>query len=168
MRKSIRGKKGGLATSADQAGGATLRRCLACWSGTGLPAKGHALLVGMLRGHPELILDSCSVRAKRGGDLAGPNPTKPCSPTKAMTPSRIASRVAPSELNLVPTSAVNRMSQDWACAAGRSNAAMPGSWRTGAWHCAMTGSASSSNRCARPHAYFPLRPGSPVKSENCL
>src|ERR671939_468948 len=46
-----------------------------------LPARGpalaqvHALLVGMLRGHPDLILDSCSVRAKRAGDLTGPNPT---------------------------------------------------------------------------------------------
>jgi transposase len=29
----------------------------------------------MLRGNPTLILDSCSVRAKRGGDLVGPNPT---------------------------------------------------------------------------------------------
>src|ERR687890_1365202 len=29
----------------------------------------------MLRGDPTLILDSCSVRAKRGGDLVGPNPT---------------------------------------------------------------------------------------------
>jgi hypothetical protein len=29
----------------------------------------------MLRGNPTLILDSCSVRAKRGGDLIGPNPT---------------------------------------------------------------------------------------------
>jgi hypothetical protein len=29
----------------------------------------------MLRGHPDLILDACSVRAKRGGDLTGPNPT---------------------------------------------------------------------------------------------
>ncbi len=29
----------------------------------------------MLRGNPVLILDSCSVRAKRGGDLTGPNPT---------------------------------------------------------------------------------------------
>jgi transposase len=26
-------------------------------------------------GHPDLILDSCSVRAKRGGDLTDPNPT---------------------------------------------------------------------------------------------
>lgn len=35
----------------------------------------HALLVAMLRGDPTVILDSCSVRAKRGGDLTGPNPT---------------------------------------------------------------------------------------------
>jgi hypothetical protein len=33
------------------------------------------MLVAMLRGDPDLILDSCSVRAKRGGDLTGPNPT---------------------------------------------------------------------------------------------
>ena len=42
---------------------------------TGLLAQVHALLVGMLRGRPDLILDTCSVRAKRGGDLIGPNPT---------------------------------------------------------------------------------------------
>jgi hypothetical protein len=35
----------------------------------------HAVLVAMLRGSSNLILDSCSVRAKRGGDLVGPNPT---------------------------------------------------------------------------------------------
>ena len=45
------------------------------WAQTGLLAQVHAVLVGMLRGHPDLILDSCSVRAKRGGDLTGPNPT---------------------------------------------------------------------------------------------
>ena len=38
-------------------------------------ARVHALLVAMLRGDPTLILDSCSVRAKRGGELTGPNPT---------------------------------------------------------------------------------------------
>jgi transposase len=65
----------GLTATAEQASGATLRRCLARWAGTGLLAKVHALLVGMLRGHPGLILDSCSVRAKRGGELTGPNPT---------------------------------------------------------------------------------------------
>jgi hypothetical protein len=37
-------------------------------------AKVHALLVAMLRGNPALILHSCSVRAKRGGDLVGANP----------------------------------------------------------------------------------------------
>ena len=31
------------------------------------------MLVRMLRGYPDLILDSCSVLAKRGGDLTGPN-----------------------------------------------------------------------------------------------
>ena len=41
----------------------------------GLLAQVHAVLVGMLRGHPDLILDRCSVRAKRGGDITGPNPT---------------------------------------------------------------------------------------------
>ena len=64
-----------LRASVDQASGATLRRSLARWSEAGLLAKVHALLVGLLRGHPDLILDSCSVRAKRGGDLTGPNPT---------------------------------------------------------------------------------------------
>ena len=64
-----------LTASTTEASGATLRRCLARWAETGLLAKVHALLIGMLRGHPDLILDSCSVRAKRGGDLTGPNPT---------------------------------------------------------------------------------------------
>ena len=55
--------------------GSTLRRCLERWARTGLLAQVHALLVAMLRGDPTLILDSCSVRAKRGGDRTGPNPT---------------------------------------------------------------------------------------------
>ena len=65
----------GLRATADQASGSTLRRYLARWAERGLLATVHALLVGMLRGHPDLILDTCSVRAKRGGDLTGPNPT---------------------------------------------------------------------------------------------
>ena len=52
-----------------------MRRWLTRWAETGLLAQVHAVLVGMLRGHPDLILDSCSVRAKRAGDLTGPNPT---------------------------------------------------------------------------------------------
>jgi transposase len=65
----------GLTATEEQASGSTLRRCLARWTAAGVLPKVHALLVGMLRGHPDLILDSCSVRAKRGGDLTGPNPT---------------------------------------------------------------------------------------------
>jgi hypothetical protein len=51
----------------DQVSGSTPRRYLARWAKTGLLAKVHALLVGMLRGHPDLVLDACTVRAKRGG-----------------------------------------------------------------------------------------------------
>src|SRR4051812_27202818 len=58
-----------------QVSGSALRRWLARWAETGVLAQVHAVLVGMLRGHPDLILDSCSVRAKRAGDLTGPNPT---------------------------------------------------------------------------------------------
>jgi hypothetical protein len=65
----------GLSATVDRASGSTLRRCLARWAETGLLATVHALLVAMLRGHPDLILGSCSVRAKRGGDLTGRNPT---------------------------------------------------------------------------------------------
>jgi transposase len=64
-----------LRASAGHASGSTLRRALTRWAATGVLAKVHALLVAMLRGNPTLILDSCSVRAKRGGDLTGPNPT---------------------------------------------------------------------------------------------
>ena len=58
-----------------QASGSTLRRRLADWAAINLLQRVHAVLVAMLRGDPALILDSCSVRAKRGGDLIGPNPT---------------------------------------------------------------------------------------------
>ena len=64
-----------LKATEDMASGSTLRRVLERWARTGLLAQVHALLVAMLRGDPTLILDSCSVRAKRGGDLTGPNPT---------------------------------------------------------------------------------------------
>jgi transposase len=65
-----------LHATAAEARGSTLRRSLARWAGTGLLARMHAMLVGILRGHPDLILDSCSVRAKRGGDPTGPSPTE--------------------------------------------------------------------------------------------
>ena len=58
-----------------EASGSTLRRRLADWAAINLLQRVHAVLVAMLRGDPTLIVDSCSVRAKRGGDLVGPNPT---------------------------------------------------------------------------------------------
>src|SRR5919107_6173164 len=68
-----------LAANPVQASGSTLRRRLRDWARANLLRRAHALLVGMVRGHPDLhrdlILDSCSVRAKRGRDLTGPNPT---------------------------------------------------------------------------------------------
>jgi transposase len=65
----------GLTASAGEASGSTLRRALERWARDGVLARVHATLVAMLRGDPTLILDSCSVRAKRAGDLTGPNPT---------------------------------------------------------------------------------------------
>lgn len=35
----------------------------------------HAMLIAMLRANPTLIVDNRPVQARRGGDLAGPNPT---------------------------------------------------------------------------------------------
>ena len=64
-----------LRATKDMVSGSTLRRALERWARTGLLAQVHALLVAMLRGNPTLIVDSCSVRAKRAGDLTGPNPT---------------------------------------------------------------------------------------------
>jgi transposase len=64
-----------LTATHDHASGATLRRTFERWARTGLRARVHATLVSMLRGDPTLIVDSCTVRAKRGGDLVGPNPT---------------------------------------------------------------------------------------------
>ena len=58
-----------------RASGSTLRCVLGRWARRGVLARVHALLVAMLRGNPTLIINSCSVRAKRGGELTGPNPT---------------------------------------------------------------------------------------------
>ena len=58
-----------LTATTDKVSGSTLRRHLEQWAGIGVLAQVHAVLVGMLRGDPTLILDTCSVRAKRGGDL---------------------------------------------------------------------------------------------------
>jgi transposase len=64
-----------LRATENRASGSTLRRWLEHWARGGVLTRVHAMLVAMLRGDPDLILDSCSVRAKRAGDLTGPNPT---------------------------------------------------------------------------------------------
>lgn len=71
----------GLRATDASASGSTLRRRLADWAQTGVLRHVHSMQVGMLRSQPnlarDLIVDNCSVRAKRGGDLTGPNPTDP-------------------------------------------------------------------------------------------
>ena len=64
-----------LMAGAGEASGSTLRRRLGAWTRDGVLSRVRAMLVAMLRGDPTLILDSCSVRAKRAGELTGPNPT---------------------------------------------------------------------------------------------
>jgi transposase len=69
-----------LRATAKRACGSTLRRRLEEWSGTAALRQVHAALVHMVRSGPEavpwdVVVDSCSVRAKHGGELTGPNPT---------------------------------------------------------------------------------------------
>jgi transposase len=69
-----------LRAAAGRACGSTLRRRLDDWSGTALLRQVHVALISMVRSGPEsaswdVVVDSCSVRAKRGGELTGPNPT---------------------------------------------------------------------------------------------
>jgi len=69
-----------LRATAGRASGSTLRRRLEGWRGTALLRRVHLALIHMVRAGPEttswdVIVDSCSVRAKRGGELTGPNPT---------------------------------------------------------------------------------------------
>ena len=65
-----------------QACGSTLRRRLEGWSARALLRQVHAALIQMVRAGPEatswdVVVDSCSVRAKHGGELTGPNPRGP-------------------------------------------------------------------------------------------
>ena len=65
-----------------RASGSTLRRRLREWRDVALLPRVHAVLLRMTRSSPEaaaraldIVVDSCSVRAKHGGELTGPNPT---------------------------------------------------------------------------------------------
>jgi transposase len=69
-----------LRAAAGRACGSTLRRRLDGWSATALLRRVHVALIRMVRAGPgsaprDVVIDSCSVRAKRGGELTGPNPT---------------------------------------------------------------------------------------------
>src|SRR3954452_12695291 len=69
-----------LRAAAGRACGSTLRRRLDEGSGTALQRRVHVALVRMVRAGPEaasrdVVVDSCSVRAERGGELTGPTPT---------------------------------------------------------------------------------------------
>jgi transposase len=69
-----------LRATAGRACGSTLRRRLDDWSTTAVLRRVHAVLIRMVRSGAEavpwdVVVDSCSVRAKRGGELTGPNPT---------------------------------------------------------------------------------------------
>jgi transposase len=69
-----------LRAAADRACGSTLRRRPDGWAATALLRQVHVALIRMVRAGPEatpwdVIVDSCPVRAKRGGELTGPNPT---------------------------------------------------------------------------------------------
>jgi transposase len=68
-----------LRAAAGRACGSTLRRRLDSWSTTALLRQVHVALIRMVRAGPEVVrdvvVDSCSVRAKHGGELTGPNPT---------------------------------------------------------------------------------------------
>ena len=68
-----------LRAEAGRACGSTLRRRLDSWGAAAVLRRVHAILIRMARSGPEVtwdvVVDSCSVRAKRGGELTGPNPT---------------------------------------------------------------------------------------------
>ncbi|HKO94839.1 MAG TPA: IS5 family transposase [Polyangiaceae bacterium] len=69
-----------LRATAGYSSGSTLRRRLEEWSATALLRRVHVALIRLVRAGPEaapwdVVVDSCSVRAKRGGELTGPNPT---------------------------------------------------------------------------------------------
>jgi transposase len=69
-----------LRAAAGRACGSTPRRRLDEWGGTALLRQAHAALIRMVRAGPgaaarDVVVDSCSARAKRGGELTGPNPT---------------------------------------------------------------------------------------------
>src|SRR3954466_13859769 len=70
-----------LRATATRACGSTLRRRLGTWSTMAVLRQVHVVLVRMVRAGPEaawdVVVDRCSVRAKRGGELTGPKSHRP-------------------------------------------------------------------------------------------
>jgi hypothetical protein len=71
-----------LRAAGDRVCGATPRRRLMEWGAAALLRRVHAVLVRMVRSGPQaaaaawdVVIDSRSARARRGGELTGPNPT---------------------------------------------------------------------------------------------
>jgi len=96
-----------LRATAGRACGSTLRRCLDDWSAVALLRRVHLALVRLVRAGPEIaswdvVVDSCSVRAKRGGELTGPNPTDR---GKAGTKYHVAVSTCGIPLGVVPSAA---------------------------------------------------------------
>ena len=82
LRSFVRGgvRWRGPRAAADRARGSTLRRRPEGRGATALPRRVHVALVRMVRAGPEgsprdVVVDSRSVRAGRGGELTGPDPT---------------------------------------------------------------------------------------------
>ena len=78
VREGVRWRE--LRATAGRACGSTLRRRLVGRGATALLRQVHVALLRMVRAGPEVapwdvVVDSRSVRAKRGGELTGPNPT---------------------------------------------------------------------------------------------
>jgi hypothetical protein len=73
--RARRGYLSAIRSTSRRDGSLPARQRLAGWAETGVLARVHAILVGMLRGHPDLILDICMACAKRAGALTGLNPT---------------------------------------------------------------------------------------------
>ena len=96
-----------LRAGAGRACGSTLRRRLDAWSATALLRQVHVALIRMVRSGPEaaswdVVVDSCSVRAKRGGELTGPNPTDRA---KAGTKYHVVAATDGLQLGVVPSAA---------------------------------------------------------------
>src|SRR3954452_13779524 len=77
VREGVQGRE--LPGAARRACGSTLPPRLDGWSATAMLRQVHVALIRIVRSGPEVtwdvVVDSCSVRAKRGGELTGPNPT---------------------------------------------------------------------------------------------